>query len=144
MSDILFQTSFYDFMSNEATITAEVENRIYPFGSTPEKTPFKYITWQIIDNLHVHNQGGASGLANPRLQVDSWAETEIAAARLSKIIRLVLDMFRGTMGEPGNETEILLIAIDNDNEQFIPPNDATQKGAYRVQADYLVWFEEEV
>ena len=144
MADVLFQTSFYAFMIAQPTIAAEVSERIFPLGSTPQGTEFEYITWQIIDNVHVHNQGGASGLANPRLQIDSWAETELVAARLSKIIRRVLDMFRGTMGEPGNETEIRLIVIDSDNETFVRPNDATQKGAYRVQADYLVWFVEEV
>lgn len=144
MSDILFQSSFYQFMVAQAELTAEIGTKIYPFGSTPTKTILPYVTWQIIDNLHVHNQGGASGLANPRLQIDTWAETESAAALINKIIRRILDTFRGTMGDPGNETIVRLAAIDSDNEQFSPPNDATQKGAYRVQADYLVWFVEEV
>ena len=144
MSDVLFTASFFEFMAAQATLTAVVGQKIYPFGETPTGTPLPYVTYQIIDNLHVHNQGGPSGLANPRLQIDSWAETEYDAALLAKIIRLILDGFRGTMGDPGNETIVRVAVNDSDNEQFSPPNDATQKGAYRVQADFLVWFVEEV
>ena len=144
MSEKLFESSFFAFMKTQATLTAKISERIFPLGGTPQGAPFPYMTWQIIDNLHVHSQAGPSGLANPRLQIDAWAETQFAASELAKIIRLILDGFKGTMGEPGNETKVRLISIDNDEQQFTPPNDATQTGAYRSQADYLVWYETEV
>ncbi len=140
----MIQKSLFEYLITVTDLTDEVQQKIYPFGSVPTKTDFPYITWQIIDNIHVHNQGGASGLANPRLQTDIWSATEYEAARIMDILRKALDMFRGPMGESPDQTEVRLIAIDSDNEQYTPPGDMTQQGAYRATADFLIWFVEGV
>lgn len=140
----MIQVSLYEYLISVTELTDKVGNKIYPFGAVPTGTDLPYITWQIIDNLHVHNQGGASGLANPRLQTDIWTVAEYDAALIMDILRKALDMFRGPMGDLPNQTEIRLIAIDSDNEQYTPPGDMTQQGAYRARADFLIWFVEGV
>jgi len=142
--DNFFPESFFFFMTTRATIVAVVQDKVFPFGATPTKRELPYITFQTIDNLHVHHQGGPSGLANPRLQIDMWHTSQSEAAKLSDIVRKELDGFRGTMGQPSAETEIRLIAIDSDNEEFDPLGDGAQQGAHRVQADYFVWFKEDI
>ena len=139
----MIQVSLYQYLLSVTDLTDEIGTRIYPFGSVPTGTVRPYLTWSIIDNLHVHNQGGASGLANPRLQTDIWADTEYDAARIMDILRKALDVYRGPMGDP-DITEVRLISIDSDNEQYIPPGDMTQQGVYRTRADFLIWFVEEV
>lgn len=140
----MIQVSLKQYLFGYTDLTDEIAEKIYPFGSVPTGTEYPYMTWQIIDNLHVHNQGGASGLANPRLQTDIWSLTEYEAALIMDILRKALDMFRGSMGDLPDQTEVRLIAIDSDNEQYTPPGDMTQQGAYRATADFLIWFEEGV
>lgn len=139
----IFQESLWQFLKTTTAITDELAERQYPAGSVPTGTPLPYLTWQKIDNVHTHHQGGASGLANPRYQFDIYAVSEAEAERIMQVFRKELDMFRGEMGDT-TKTPVRLIAIDSDSEQYQPPKDGTQEGAHRSTADFLVWHVEEV
>ena len=141
----MIQDALFYYLTNDATdLIAEVQEKVYPFAAVPTGTVRPYITYQIIDNVHVHNQVTASGLANPRFQFDIWADKEYDAYRILDILRKTLDKFRGVMGEAGNEKTVRSIAIDTDNEIYVPPTDGKQQGIYRASGDFLVWFVEEV
>ena len=135
----MIQISLNDWLQAQTELTDELGSRMYPIGAVPEPTPKMYLTWQMIDRPHVHNQDGSSNLANPRIQFDIWAESEYDAARVMDILISLLDTFRGTMGDNPNETTIRLIAIDTDGELYTPPTDSRQMGAFRSTADFLFW-----
>lgn len=134
----MIQISLNEWLLDQTELTDELGAKMYPLGEVPEGTDEPYLTWQLIDRPHVHNQGGASGLANPRIQFDIWAESEYDAARIMDILILLLDTFRGTMGTT-DTTIMRLIAIDTDGELYTPPTDSRQTGAFRSTADFLFW-----
>lgn len=134
----MIQVSLKQWLFGQTGLTDELGTRIYPLGSVPEPTIEPYLVWQLIDRPHVHNQAGASGLANPRIQFDIWGESEYDAARIMDILISLLDTFRGTMGDP-DETTVRLVAIDTDGELYTPPTDSRQMGAFRSTADFMFW-----
>ena len=138
----LIQPAFYQFLSGITELTTEIGDKIYPAGSVPTGTQLPYLTWSKVDNLHTNNQGGSSGLAEPRIQVDIWGEIEEDAALIFDIVRRNLDGFRGTMGTGADEAEVKVSFLENDREEYSPPDDATQQGAYRASGDFMVWFVE--
>ncbi len=140
----MIHPALVEYVTNYAAITAEIGDRFYPFGNAPIGAARPYATYFIDDNLHVQNQGGPSGLANPRVQIDIWDDTKFKAAEVLDIFRIALDNFRGTMGTLANERTIRKIVIDSDREDFVPPTDGRETGFYRATADFLVWFVEEV
>ena len=140
----MIQPAFFEFLSGIVELTTEINDKIFPTGAVPTGTQLSYLTWVIVDNDHVHHQGGPSGLANPRIQVDVWASTEFEAARIFDIVRRNLDGFIGTMGTGGNATTVRVVVIDSDREEYNPPDDATQMGVHRASGDFLIWFVEGV
>ena len=140
----MIHPALVEYLMSVSDVTDEISDRFYPFGGAPIGGDRPFATYFIDDNLHVQNQGGPSGLANPRVQIDIWSDSKLEAARILDIFRIALDNFRGTMGTGANERTVRKIVIDADREDFAPPTDGSEKGFYRASADFLVWFVEEV
>lgn len=133
-----------EWVKANAALTALIDGRFYPFGSAPIGAPRPFLTYFIDDNLHVQHEGGASGLANPRVKFDASSDERLEAATVIDTLRKELDNFRGIMGTGGNAITVRKIVIDSDREDFVPSTDGRETGFYRSSADYLVWFVEEV
>jgi len=138
----LIQPALFQFLSSITELTDVIETKIYPAGAVPTGTQLPYLTWNKTDNVHTHHQGGSSGLAEPRLQLDIWATTEYAAALTFDILRRNLDGFVGTWGVGADEVTIRVSILETDREDYSPPDDGTQRGAHRASGDFLVWFVE--
>lgn len=138
----LIQPAFYEFLSGITELTAEIQDKIYPAGAVPTGTKLPYLTSSKVDNLHTNHQGGSSGLAEPRIQVDVWGEIEEDANRIFDIVRRNLDGFRGVMGTDPDDAEVKVAFLENDREEYNPPDDATQQGGYRSSGDFMIWFVE--
>ena len=134
----MFQISLSEWLLAQTELTDELSTRIYPQGEVPQEATKPYLVWQLIDRPHVHNQGGSSNLANPRIQFDIWDDNEYDPARIMDILISLLDTFRGTMGTT-DETIMRLVAIDTDGELYTPPTDSRQRGEFRSTADFLFW-----
>ena len=139
----MINVSMKEYLFSRPLLTAEVDEKIYPAGGAPTKTPKPYITWQIIDDPHTYHQGGPAGLENPRFQFDVWAESEYDAARIFNILRLELKSFRGEMGVD-NKTLVRGLYLDSSREDYRPPDDGTEEGSHRASGDFIVWNVEEV
>ncbi len=138
----LIQPAFYQFLSGIAELTTAISDKIFPAGAVPTGTQLPYLTWGKVDNIHTNHQGGSSGLAEPRIQIDIWGVTEYEAALIFDIVRRNLDGFRGTMGTDPDDAEVQVAFLENDREEYSPPDDATQQGAHRASGDFMVWFTE--
>ena len=138
----LIQPAFYQYLSSIAELTSVINEKIYPAGVVPTGTQLPYLTWAKTDNVHTNNQGGSSGLAQPRIQIDTWGVTEYEAALIFDIVRRNLDGFKGVMGTGVDEVTVKVSLLENDREENSPPDDGTQQGGYRASGDFLVWFVE--
>lgn len=139
----MIEVSVRQFLLSKAVLTAEVGSNIRPAGGFSTKTPLPYISWQIIDDPHTHDQGGASGLENPRFQFDVWADSQYNASRIFKILRLELDGFRGEMGV-ADKTTVRGVFLDTSRGDNVPPDDGTEEGVHRASGDFVFWNVEEV
>lgn len=138
----LIQPGLSEYLLSITELTDIVDQKIHAFGEVPTGTQLPYVTWSKIDNLHTNHQGGSSGLAEPRLQLEAWAMTEYDAALIFDILRRNLDGFVGTWGTGADEVNIRVAILENDREDYSPPDDGTQQGAHRASGDFLVWFVE--
>lgn len=133
-----------EWVKANTAMIALIASRFYPFGSAPIGAPRPFLTYFIDDNLHVHHEGGSSGLANPRIKFDAQSDSRLESATVIDTLRKELDNFRGIMGTGGNAITVRKIVIDSDREDFVPSTDGRETGFYRSSADFLVWFVEEV
>ncbi len=134
------ESALYSYLSTKASITALVSTRIYP-QVAPDSGDYPFITYNVISESHDHAMQGATGLANPSLQVDVWAETIADRVAVSESLRNALDGFTGNMG-----TENL--SIRNcflQNRANFNENDGEGKTpAYRSSMDFSIWHVETV
>ena len=80
------ESALYSYLSNKASITALVSTRIYPQVG-PDSADYPFITYNVISESHDHAMQGATGLANPSMQVDVWAETIADRVDVSEALR---------------------------------------------------------
>lgn len=95
---------------------------------------------RISENTDYHMAGG-SGLAQTRIQIDSWALTQDAAVALGNAVYDRLSGFRGPISwgsnSPLDEIEISGVFLDQGHEDF----DAASE-LYRMSRDYVIWYAE--
>ena len=91
----------------------------------PDGTGYPAVTYQRISNVPVYSILGPSGLDQPRIQVDCWAETYAEAKTLAGEVRTAMEGagFKGR-----------LITDADDLDETV--------GAYRVTMDFYCWQKE--
>lgn len=131
--------AFYYEAVHTTAITAVIGARLYPAGGTPTSATLPFAVYQKISNEHHRWQGGRSNLACPRIQVDCYGALQKDASDLAELFRLTFDSFIGDMGDPADSTAVRLMILEDDREFYEPPSDGSQKGAWRVSMDFLIW-----
>jgi hypothetical protein len=106
-------------------VTALVATRIYPM-LMPQTAPLPAVTYQRISTERVQGLRGSLGLIDPRVQVDSWAETYGTAKRVAEQVRLALDGYT----TPGGLFSMILAERDLLEEDGL---------RHRVSQDYSIW-----
>lgn len=86
----------YNLMSGNAAIAALVADRIYPARRLQEED-LPAITYQAISNSPLLTKHGVSKLDTERISVNVWSKSYDNAVEISRLIRLVLDRYRGTV-----------------------------------------------
>jgi hypothetical protein len=134
------ESALYSHLSTKASITALVSTRIYP-QVAPESATYPFITYTVLSESHDHSMGGATGLTNPTIQIDAWADTIANRVAVSEAIRNALDGFTGNMG-----TENLSIrnCFLQNRANF---NENTTEGktpTWRSSMDFSIWHVESV
>lgn len=128
-------------LAANAGVSAIVSTRIYPH-SAPQSATMPYIVYQRIDAVHEHHMRGASGMYHSRVQLDLYVSSYSGLIALRDVVRLALDGYVGDITVGSDIVRIKKCFLDNDQEIFYPPEDATQKGIFRAILDYIVTSEE--
>jgi hypothetical protein len=118
----------------DAGISALIGTRIFPL-ILPQATSFPALTYQRISGERMHSHDGPSGLAGPRIQIDTWATSYIGAKQLADLIRQRIDGFKGTVGSD----EIEGIFMDTEREFY---EDGDLLKLFRVSMDFFVYYDE--
>lgn len=134
------ESALYSYLSTKASVTAVVGIRIYP-QVAPDSAAYPFITYNVTNEQHDHSMGGATGLANPSIQIDVWAETVANRVAIAEVVRNALDGFRGNMGtENLNIRNCFLQNRSNFNES----DGEGKTPIYRSSMDFSIWHVETV
>lgn len=135
-ADIL--TALYAFLVDEPTLAAIRGDRLYP-SIAPQKAAMPYQTFQLIDSPRVRYMGGTSGLVNPRVQINSFAETFDAMRQLNEATRLVVTPLHGEVGSSNNWVNIRDIDWEQGTLGMERQFEGQEVGAFVARSDMVVW-----
>lgn len=127
------QIGITQYLSSYPGIQAIVGARVY-WVRIPETPTFPLIKVQRISGPRMYSHTGPSGLAHPRFQVDSVAETYEAAAELAEQVRLAMGGVSGTWGPVTVGSSFV-----EDERDFYED----ELGKFRIPTDVTIWHQEE-
>ncbi len=76
--------------STKITVTSSVSTRIYPLV-VPQESKLPVITYTRISGGQQNDLFGYSGIENPRIQIDCWAETYKEVKTIAENVHSVLN-----------------------------------------------------
>lgn len=106
-----------------------------------EADALPYILLFLINDASSYSMAGEVGLARCRLQVDCIGATPLSSLNVSEAVRAALSGFRGSMGTVAVRR---CHRIDRSGPELYGPDDATQRGKYRVRMDFEIDYRETV
>lgn len=117
----------------DGVVSGLVGTRIYPGSAEPGAT-LPFLVFARISGPREQGFDGPLGLAEPRVQFDSYAETWRGARALARALRQSLDGFRGTVsaGSPIASVTVTASRIENERDLYEP---ATR--LRRVSTDFI-------
>jgi hypothetical protein len=117
---------------------ALVGPRIYP-DPLPQKVTLPAITYLRVYGHSLQSLTGLSGLADPRMQIDSWSKDSDEAEAVAAAVKGWLCGNASHPGWPGRAHGAQGVVFIDDQHLYEPDT-----GLHRVRADYVVNHEEEV
>jgi hypothetical protein len=125
------------YLADDATIADLVGTRIYPVR-LPQKVTFPAVSYQRISGVRIGHLHGVASAADPRYQIDAWAQTQSAALELGAALRRRLEGFTGTWddGAGSPSLEVFVQVRFEDEHDFVEPD--IHGGLFRHSADYFV------
>jgi hypothetical protein len=89
------ESGIYSRLTTDSAIAAIVSTRVYP-GRIPQNSAMPCLTYQMISGPRDYTHDGATKRVDSRWQITVHAATYLAAAALSKLVRLRLSGVTGT------------------------------------------------
>lgn len=123
------------FLKSKTAIKAIVGRKIYA-GHAPSGASLPYITFSRVSEPPHHHMKAAAGIASPTFQIDSWGKNSKVVSELSEAIRNAIDGFTGLMGTNDVRVARITASFDDEEEQ----KNGSQRPAYRVTQDILIWY----
>ena len=96
--------------------------------------PFTVLT--LVDEPRLRSVDGDGCLANPRVQIDSFATTRAAARAVASAVAARLNDFRGQLGFPTTQVECKGVALEGTRVSYLD-----NRELYRVSQDFKLWVE---
>jgi len=118
-----------------APLVALVGGRIYP-SVLPQNPTYPAITYFRVSGPRLYDHGGASGMAEARIQFDCWASTYSAVKAVAAALRVALSGYSGTVGG----VTIASIYLDSEIDSYEPNEGDT--GDRRVSMDFMIRYYE--
>lgn len=125
--------SLQTYLLTKAAVTDEIGTRLYP-NRLPKNPTFPCAIYNTITQSPQHHFGGAAPLTYATIQIDIFAQTQIAAHDAANGFRDAADGYRGAAGSDYLQTCHLDIQRDDHDE----PTDASDAPIYRVSQDWRV------
>ncbi|MEW6223194.1 MAG: DUF3168 domain-containing protein [Chloroflexota bacterium] len=88
-------------------------DRIYP-RRMPREPVFPLVLYRRIDTARGLSHTGPDGLASPRIQLDVWAEDPDQADAVADELRVLLNGYRGAMGDVPVGLSRVVADLDDD------------------------------
>jgi hypothetical protein len=132
-----YRTALRSFLLGDSGVSSAVgAGRVYP-AVLPQGITADSIVYQRISDVGDVMNDGPSGLARPRIQVDSWSKTSDGANALALLVKNRLDGYRGVMGSGGSAINVQGVFFDSARDDY----DSTAL-MHRVSQDYFLVYEE--
>lgn len=128
------ETAIFALLSGDAGVASIAGDRIFP-QIAPEDVDSPFVTYQRISGPRIKSMDGPSRLAQPRIQIDAYAESYAQVKALSLAIRKRLDGYRGTV----SGVRIGGISLETDQD-FLEDN--MDPKLHRVSMDFFVMHRE--
>lgn len=94
-----FFTALLTFLRVQSALTEKVPgDRIY-IGEAKQTASLPYIVITEISNVGSHNRDCPDGIARPHMQIVSYASSYGVAHQVAKILKTILDGYKGVMSE---------------------------------------------
>jgi len=144
MADVI--SAIITTLAADSPVAALVSTRIYPDqlpqGDPRRPGPAKLpaVRVQAVTGGSVHHMSSASGLASLIVDVDSYSLTRAGATALEDAVRLALDRYVGTVAS----VRIDQIISGDRRDNYEPPADSSDVGAYVSGRTYTIWHRESV
>ncbi|HSH40542.1 MAG TPA: DUF3168 domain-containing protein [Arenicellales bacterium] len=122
------------------SVSALVGPRVWPIV-LPDAPEYPAITYQIVTGGSEYSMQGTSRLANPRVQVDLYAETHMDLLQLKGAVMATLSGLRGIVGSP----PVRIHGVFREMEQDFYEQQLERSGptVWRKSLDFTVWFKEQ-
>ena len=138
------QTAFCNYLGSQSTITDLLTNNgasdIF-WLKPPEGKALPVIVVQKISGQAEHVQGGATTLADARLQVKCMSDNPSEAAAIADAVRLRCDGLQGvSIGPVGGKVAIVRMKRENDGDGYDAPHDGSDDGTPDVTMEFHVWY----
>lgn len=132
------ETALYSYLSGVSAVTDEVSTRIYP-AQAPQGAALPYVVHHRISTRRFPHQLGPSGMVRARIQIDSFGTTLDSAQAVFDVLRDNLDGWRATtMGG----VYVQSVNLEDEANDFAPPQDGGDPGVHRVRADFIFVYSE--
>lgn len=115
----------------DGAVAALIGTRFFPVGAR-QGASYPYATWQVISTQGAAHLDGPSNLDWPRVQINAWADTAMAALALAEAVRAAID------GIPSTAAGLSFVATLQD-QRGPAPDEETRK--FGVSQDYFLWHE---
>lgn len=131
------KAGIFSRLSGEATITALVNDRIFP-GVADQKTPKPYITYQMDSDQGTHHLSGVSGnkLALTLVQFNIWGNTPDEVSAIETALR---DFLEGTIRVNFGSAFVARAWNTNSVDTTEDPKDGSQNEDFGIFSDFNFW-----
>jgi len=132
---MIIEQAILTLLAGTSGVTALVSNRIY-YVQAPQKVDTPYIVFFKVSGNRDHTHDGATGLANPRFQVDIFGETYLSVKDVAAQVQAALQGYSGTMGGAGG-VAVNGCFYEDENDFY---GETTK--LYHIAQDYILWHRE--
>jgi hypothetical protein len=131
----LIRTALIDALIAEATVSALVDDRVYPI-KPPRDAAYPQLIVMNDGGGREADMDGPDCVRHPQIRIDCRAYIPDEADALATAVEAYLDGFSGTIGDYAVQG----IHLIDDPDEYQPTLDADEKDVYWVSLVFTVWY----
>lgn len=136
------KAALHQYLASKTAVTTLVPSARIVRGKRPAGTALPCIAYWRVSETDEDHQGGASGLAMTRVQLDIWATTDAEMESIRTALRDVLHgLQHTTIGSGGNAVNVETMIIENSTDEIEWPEDGADPGRFSCSIDLVVWYQ---